>query len=219
MIRSAEHRGSDGFTLLEMLVVLALSGMLIAVLAGVISLGIAARARVTAVTTNQRDFADFRRILTRELGRAYPAFVVHGHAGSVDFTGTSDRMTFLAPALDAQGQGMARFHLAFARRQGKAAILIRTALATPTPGPTRTAGFARGLASLRIAYFGRPRSGGTPRWQDSWIARLSPPSLVAIRVAFPKGDRRSWPALVIHPGIDADVTCMIDVATHRCAGR
>ncbi|MCF3948165.1 prepilin-type N-terminal cleavage/methylation domain-containing protein [Acidiphilium sp. AL] len=109
MIRSAEHRGSDGFTLLEMLVVLVLSGMLIAVLAGVISLGIAARARVTAVTTNQRDFADFRRILTRELGRAYPAWVVHGRSGSVDFAGTSDSLSFLAPALETQGTSMAHF--------------------------------------------------------------------------------------------------------------
>ena len=196
-----------------------LSGLLIAILAGAISLGIAARARVTAVTANQLDFGSFRRILTRELGRAYPAFVVHRRVGSVDFTGTPDRMTFLAPALDAQGKGMARFRLALAQRQGEAAIVIRTALATPSPGPTHTAGFAKGLASLKIAYFGRPRRGGTPRWQDRWVARPSPPSLVAILVAFPRGDRRSWPALVIHPGIDVDVTCTIDVATHRCAGR
>ncbi|MHB1303874.1 MAG: PulJ/GspJ family protein [Acidiphilium sp.] len=127
-----DRHGEDGFTLLEMLVVLALSGLVIAILAGAISLGIAARARVTAVTANQLDFGAFRRILTRELGRAYPAFVVHGHVGSVDFTGTPDRMAFLAPALDAQGKGMARFRLALARRQGRPAIMIRTALATPT---------------------------------------------------------------------------------------
>ena len=97
--------------------------------------------------------------------------------------------------------------------------MLQASLAADNPPDGLSTEFALGLAEIKFRYFGSPRDGGAAVWQDEWIMRTTPPELVAISVTFPKGDRRAWPLLVIHPGIDADISCEIDVATHRCAGR
>ncbi len=215
----AYRTASAGFTLLEMLIVLALLSILTVILTGTIYLGITARARVTGVAQDQQDFSDLRRILVLELGRAYPDWITNGPNQAIDFDGASDHLTFLAPALDVQGDGLAHYELAVSQLNGRPAILLQTTLSTINPAPTLTTHFAIGLSALKFEYFGIPRDGGAALWQNNWTMRTSPPDLVAIQVTFPKGDHRSWPVLVIHPDIDADVTCEIDAGTHRCAGR
>lgn len=208
-----------GFTLLEMLIVLALLGLLVVVLVGMISLGINARARITAVADDHEDLASLRRILVQELGRAYPDWIKVGDRKMIDFDGGTDHVAFLAPALETMGPGLAHYRLSMAQDHGRNEILLEARLATDNPPDGLSADFALGLAEIKFRYFGFPRDGGAALWQDDWTMRTSPPDLVAISVSFPRGDRRAWPLLVIHPGIDADISCEIDVGTHRCVGR
>jgi len=208
-----------GFTLLEMLIVLALLGLLTVVLVGMISLGINARARITTVADDHEDLASFRRILVQELGRAYPDWIKAGDRQMIDFDGGADHVAFLAPALQTMGPGLAHYRLLLAQDHGRNEILLQASLAVDQPPDGLSTDFAPGLAEIKFRYFGSPRDGGAGLWQDDWTMRTTPPDLVAISVTFPKGDRRAWPLLVIHPGIDADISCEIDVGTHRCVGR
>jgi len=212
-----------GFTLLEMLVVLALLSLLMAVLTSTIYLGIIARARVTAAARDQQDFVAFDRILVQKLSHTYPAWVVNPQAGpqsdGIDFTGAKQSISFLGPALDSEGAGLAHYTVSLAQQNGRPALLLQSTLATRPPGPLRAAYFAAGLASLKINYFGPPQNGSVALWQSQWIMRSTPPALIAIQVSFPPGDRRVWPVIIIHPQIDGDITCQIDPSTHRCVGR
>lgn len=208
-----------GFTLLEMLIVLALLGLLATVLTGAIYLGVTARARVTAVTTDEADFVALQRILNNQLSLAYPDWINAGQYQEVDFTGGARQLQFLAPALMVQGTGFAAYSLSLGQVNGHSALLLRSSFPAGGNASTLTAEFARGLVSVSFSYFGLPRDGTTPLWQDSWSMRSTPPGLIAIKIIFPKDDRRVWPVLIIRPEIDADITCEIDAATHRCLGR
>ena len=213
-------KSSDsGFTLLEMLVVLALFSLLTVVLSSTIYLGINARARVTAVAKDARDFSDFRRILNEKLGDTYPEWISTAQFSGVDFAGAATRMDFLGPALEAQGPGFSRYDISLANENGRQAILLQSTYDEGGPTPAWTSYFAPGLAGLRIQYFGPPRDGGAKTWQSEWVMRSILPDLVAIAVAFPKGDRRIWPEIVIHPAIEGDISCEVDPNTHGCAGR
>lgn len=219
MNRPTANPGDSGFTLLEMLVVLALLSLLLAVLTSTIYLGINARARVTAVTLDAQDFAGFRRIITEKLEYAYPEWISNAQSSNVDFTGTTAHLNFLGPALETQGAGFSRYDISLARENGHRAILLQTAYDEGGGGPPLVSHFASGLAGLSIKYFGFPRDGGAKTWQSEWIMRSTLPALIAIDVSFPKGDRRSWPEIVIHPAIEGDVSCEIDSVAHGCLGR
>lgn len=208
-----------GFTLLEMLIVLALLSMLMLALTGIILVGIMARGRVTEVTVDQQDFSAFERLVTNELGRAYPDWIKEGNIQCIDFNGASDNVVFLAPALDSQGQGLAYYSLSIVREDGQNAILLKTMAVDGDVAPSLTTHFAIGLESLHLAYFGASSNAGAPSWQYDWKTRQTMPELIAVQVSFPKVDRRSWPTVIIHPEIDADITCQIDPETHTCAGR
>lgn len=202
-----------------MLVVLALLALLMGVLTATVSLGISARSRVTAVALDQQDFASFRRILNDKLGQAYPQWITINQTGAIDFSGTPQQLDFLGPALDMQGPGLAHYDISLTQQNGKPAILLQSSYAEATQVPSLATNFATGLATLKIEYFGPPQDGAPAEWQDHWMMRTRLPELVAIDITFPKGDRRSWPVLVIHPQVDADVTCEIDPNTHFCLGR
>jgi len=208
-----------GFTLLEMLIVLVLLSLLATTLTGAIFLGVTSRARVTAMTSDQADFGAFARVLMDQLRFAYPDWINAGRYQEVDFTGGSDQLQFLAPALMVQGTGLAEYNLSTARVSGRLALLLTSSFTAGGDANGMTTTFASGLSSVSFAYFGVPRGGTEPIWQDRWAIRSKLPELISVKVNFPKGDRRFWPAILIRPEIDADVTCEIDVATHRCLGR
>jgi prepilin-type N-terminal cleavage/methylation domain-containing protein len=215
-----QHKGAEaGFTLLEILIVLVLLGLLAAVLSGALYLGVSARARIDKAANDQADLAAFQRIVTNQLSRTYPDWIKVGPNQAIDFTGGPDHLAFLAPALMAQGQGLAEYSLSVADRNGQNVLLLSSTLSASGAPPAWQTSFASGLAGIKFAYFGPPRDGGSATWQNDWVMRTIPPELISIAVTFPRGDRRAWPVFVIHPEIDADVTCEIDASTHRCLGR
>lgn len=214
-----EDATEAGFTMLEMLVVLALLSLLMVVLTGTIYLGINARARVTAVAMDVQDFSSFRRILTEKLVDAYPQWISNSQASFVDFNGDATHINFLGPALETQGAGFSRYDVSLATEDGKPAIFLQAAYDEGGSQTALTTYFAPGLARLKLAYFGPPPGGGAAAWQNAWVTRPMLPTLIAIEVTFPSGDRRAWPEIVIKPEIDGDITCEIDANTHGCAGR
>ena len=129
------HPRDSGFTLLEMLVVLALLGLMITVLTGAISFGIAARGRINAVEADREDLTSLRLVMVQKLAEAYPDWVRFGDHQAVDFEGDADHLTFLAPALQTLGPGLAHYHFE-AIATGRARVLrLRTAFANAVPNP------------------------------------------------------------------------------------
>lgn len=217
--RTACEARESGFTLLEMLIVLVLLALLAAILSGALFLGITARAHIDVAAKDQADFAAFEQIVMNQLSRAYPDWVKVGQSQGIDFAGGPDYISFLAPAVMAQGQGLAEYRLSVTKQNGHNVLLLRSVLSSSSSAKTLVTSFAPGLKSVKFSYFGPTRDDHQLAWQSDWVMQPTPPDLIRIAVIFPPGDGHSWPVLIIHPEITADATCEIDASTHRCLGR
>lgn len=165
----------NGFSLIEMLVVLAVLGMVAGLMAGGLGLASAAMDRLARVPPD--DVTTAQQIVRERIERLAP--------GSL--AGTDRTLTFTAPPLDRDAPGaMAQFRL------------LRTPagdLALHTPASGRPTVLLTRIAGLQIAY---DATGSGRGWRRSWTARETP-RLVRLRVILPPGDSRIWPDLVAHP--------------------
>lgn len=56
------------------------------------------------------------------------------------------------------------------------------------------------VAGLAFRYFGAPAKGLPPVWLPAWSRADRQPDLIEVQIAFPPGDRRRWPPLVVATG-------------------
>jgi general secretion pathway protein J len=214
-------RRPGGFTLLELLVALAVMGMIALMLAGTTQYGIAAWRRTDAFAATAGELLLGRTILARDLARAYPEWRIEGDGSPrVAFDGTADSMRFLAPAPDSMGgAGLARFSLAVGGDHGDRFLALAAGLELGT-GETAPASVLLDRAvRIEFAYYGPPAPGAAPSWQEEWRARAELPMLVRVRVVLPPGDARHWPELIVRPSIAVDAGCVYDPLSYHCRGR
>jgi len=118
--------------------------------------------------------------------------------------------------------GRFRYRIFVERQKGGANLIMSATpeLARPNDNTlTRRTVLVPDIETAEFSYFGAEVSNRVLQWQDSWIERIDPPSLVRIRIAFRAADAQPWPDLVIAPRITADVSCVYDPGTRRCRGR
>lgn len=222
MTASAAERGQAGFTVVELLVAIALLGLVTAALFGSLRFGISAWGSGTAHADRNVEVLSIQNFLRRTVGDAYPLFLRDEHGqGQVDFDGEAERLSFLAPTPIALGSaGRSRFEISIDRRSARTDMIIIT---RPELSGDPSASVRRILIpevrSLQFSYFGAARSDKVGRWHSEWREQTTLPSALAIQITFPERDQRVWPELVVAPRIIADVGCVLDTLTHRCAGR
>jgi prepilin-type N-terminal cleavage/methylation domain-containing protein len=69
--------------------------------------------------------------------------------------------------------------------------------------PARPVVLVERLAGGAFGYFGSLQPGRPPQWHESWPERAPMPLLVRVRLAFPSGDARRWPELLVMPMVEA----------------
>ena len=185
--------GARGFTLVELLVALALAGIVAVLLTDELRLVSIGAARIN----NKSEQLDVRRdiedLLRRELGAAVGAPLI---VNEPPFTGQPAAMTFLSLS-DDSGPGIYRVEIEL-QGQGSAQRLVFTRrLLEPAAGRqlTRTT-LASHVRGFKAFYFGAPAPGADPRWLDHWTGVRYPPSLV--RIFFDVGADASMPPMTIH---------------------
>jgi general secretion pathway protein J len=183
-------RGQQGFTLLEIIVVLAVLGMLMLGLAQGMRFGIRAwNAQAASVDANM-DLDAVDRTLRGLIGQTDPTPSVPG-----SFMGGEHALAFVTRLPDG-----------FAGQRTRAANALLTVDATHrlvlrwTPSmrtfpnavivPTET-DLVDGVERLDIAYW-RIDANGRSGWARIW-AGPGLPKLVRLRIVFPPNDRRHWP--------------------------
>lgn len=218
-----------GMTLIEALVALALIALLSIGLLSAFRLGGRTYREVTRADSGSWQVFVAQRFLRHILSSAYP---FEPAAGSLarGINGSSDRLELTGP-MPAAGGSMGHYRYALALRaapEGLYDLIVRSGLdrngpAPPvvdTQAPAHSDVLLKGIKSIQWAYLAPPETAGSAlttqsRWLDSWN-RLKPPLLVRLRIAFPPGDGRVWPELIVHPRITDDAQCEFDVVSQTC---
>lgn len=210
----ASSRYDSGFSLVEMLVALAVTGFAALLLAtavgrieGVVHMGRASSQALSQIAATQLG-------LRERLERILPLPDPQNPGAAVDFRGQSAAMDWVGTPTDAAApDALWRYRLA-RTPDGHLSLYHRSTLATlgdeRSPGLLgwSAAPLLDGATDLEISYFGTMSGPGSPRaWQRSWTARRALPQLVRIIVRFPVGDPRRWAELVVRPRAVSSEEC------------
>lgn len=172
-------RDDQGFTLVELLVALALAGLLFAAMAGMVRT--AARSWDGAARATERAEALIRldRTLRRQLSASVPAGALGTVAGRPPlFFGAQDGFGWVARTpSEAAGPGLFGQRV---RLDGDKGLILES---WPLDRPTRVSTAPLGPADTKVAfaYFGALTPGVAPDWKGRWPAGPIPPRLVRLR--------------------------------------
>lgn len=215
--------GSEaGFTLVELLVALALFSLLATLLFGNVRFGLHAWQKASVSTERFQRSMISRDLLRRMIGNLYPMLVPGDPTQpQIDFDGGKEAVNFLGYAPTVASGGRFRFRVFIERRRDQADLVMSSTpeLADSDSPMTAKTLLLSGIERVEFSYFGDSASGQHSQWNDSWIKRSEIPSLVRIRVTTRSDEAQFWPDLIIAPRILADVGCVYDPITMRCRGR
>ncbi|MBV9863382.1 MAG: hypothetical protein JO267_14685 [Alphaproteobacteria bacterium] len=184
--------GQSGFLLLELLVALALAGLVGLLLVNGVRLAALGLDRLSAHADRLEDRRAVEDLLRRLLAEAVPLPVV---ADQRSFIGRPASLRFVTLAGDA-GPGLYRIDLDLEARGGERDLVLTRRLADPSaqPGLQRSVLLHR-VASFGLAYYGAMAPNEAPAWHEAWDSMSYPPSLV--RVTAESDDGLSRPPLVV----------------------
>lgn len=165
-------RKDAGFTLVELLVALALSALVSLVLLHGIQLAVAGLDRQTRASERLDARESLDDLLRRTLGSA--AAIPRAAGG--EFIGTPSGVEFVAAA-EAGGPGLYRVHLALERGR----LILRRELAAPQGDPRAASSVvASNLRTFRLAYFGADTLNAAAAWHDGWQQLTTLPLMVRV---------------------------------------
>lgn len=190
---STEH----GFTLVELLVGLALMGLLSIVLFGGIRFGMRALDAGNERMERAARIQVVQDLLRRQLGQA--AQLPSAAQKLASFRGRSDSVTFIA-SFARQDSGARRiFTLELAGGEQAADLRLSWQALRPTgvEGSNGTAVLLQDVTGAAFAYYGRRNPDDPARWWTEWNAFDKLPSLIRLRVTFLESEHLRWPDLIV----------------------
>jgi len=198
-----------GFTLLEVVVALALFSILMTLVYGALDTAVRAfeaGQERTGEASQRRVVSEF---LARNIAAAAPIAVADGREWSLLFGGDAASLHWVAelPAHAGAG-GLHELELAVEREGGGRALVMRwRALAFDAQGrPSgefRRRVLAEDVEHLRLRYLGRDDDGGPLEWREEWSASRRLPLLVELALEpAARAGAEPWPALRVRPRVD-----------------
>ncbi|BCM84463.1 prepilin-type N-terminal cleavage/methylation domain-containing protein [Methylobacterium indicum] len=192
--RASIDGGQAGFTLVETLVCLALAGLI-----GVLLLNAVRIAGGASAAASRASAAEEVQSVRDHLRRTLGSLAQRRRDGSrPTLVGGSDGLVaVLAPDRTLERPTERAAALSLVPGAQGALDLQETRSERETAGATIGEVVLGRIAGLGIRYYGAPSDGARPVWLTAWSRADRAPLLVEIQVAFPPGDRRRWPPLLI----------------------
>ncbi|HSA80703.1 MAG TPA: prepilin-type N-terminal cleavage/methylation domain-containing protein [Geminicoccaceae bacterium] len=198
---------SHGFTLVELLVVLATFGLLSLLLLGVLRFGVRAWETGVERVADEQEIVLAQSLLRRLLGQAQLLPPDERAEDRPGFLGGRERLRFVAPMpphLTLGGFYVLALEL---NRDSKSQeLIVRWNPYRPDDDPedfgpstesVKHADLLDDVESLSLEYFGARAADDDPIWMDSWDRMDALPQLVRVGVEFGDHDGRWWPDLVV----------------------
>lgn len=219
-------RRDAGFTLLEVLVALALMGLLSAGLLGSFRFGQRAHDQAVEVQSRLSELRALRGFLDRALENAYPFDRAQSLGTQISaLEGEAGRLAFTGPAGGGEwGAGWARYVLSVepgANGLGE----LRAAWAVDRNGSVlpdrasevRSEVLLTRIASLQWSYLDRgPASGEPPIWRETWRERAGLPAVIRLKLSLASEGRGLNEEWWFTPRITDNAQCAFDPVSERC---
>ncbi|MCE9521370.1 MAG: prepilin-type N-terminal cleavage/methylation domain-containing protein [Alphaproteobacteria bacterium] len=211
-----KQRKDHGYSLVELLVVLALLGFISIAVAGGVRFGSRAweKSGANVDLIERMDGAQtllrtlLQRVVPRELD---PNFSIDPNL----FAGAPDSLSFTAGAPSAFGSnGNAHFQLRVIRDANLQSLSLSWRSANAT-APAQQQRLIAGARTITFAYATRDQA-GRMAWTDTWTGQSGAPALVMIRATFPEGSQMRWPELIVRPRVARDPSCIYDPVAFSC---
>ena len=210
------RQNESGYSLVELLVVLALFGLIAIAMTGGIRFGARAWEKSGAQADAIERIEGAQNMLRTLLQRVVPRDLDPENPADPDvFQASRYRMTFTALSPSAiEANGLARFVLEVTEASGKKKLnLSWTGISGTTVRQTQTLLVDASDISFAFATLDQT---GVFVWRDDWIEQFGAPALVIVRAKFPVGSAIQWPELVIRPRISRDPSCIYDPVSFSC---
>lgn len=216
--------GDAGFSLLELLVAMTLLALVFGLIAGGIGFGAAVWEKGGASTKRATELQTAHRVLRarieamspyrqpRERRQALQPLAVEGAPNALVFVGPPPAE--LAPPgiyryrVAIEGGGHDRtLTLAWRRlqpdlRDFDVGVSDGTVSGNYEQDTSGSVTLMAGFESARIQYFGVIKPDAPAEWHDRWEDARQLPKLVRLTMAFPDGDPREWPPLIVAPMVE-----------------
>lgn len=201
------RRGSRGFTLLELLIALALLGLMLVLLFGGLRLGVRSWDAAQGTVDTMGTVRAVEGFLRREFSQIHPyRFKGPNAQPTLAFRGERERVIFVAPLPERIGGGGLRLMSIALERdaQGQRIVWREQPLDVAQPDFSSLANasgqvlISRELASvedLGLGYFGRPGDAPAPYWSERWDDPARLPQLIRVHVRLRSGE--PWPDFVV----------------------
>lgn len=209
------ERGSEGFTLLEMLIGLVLLGLMLALLFGGFRLSIRSWDAGTLASENAARIRVLDGFVRRQLSEIYPYFWQPSDARKLAFQGDSNAIRYVGflPSGAGTRSGLYLISLEIERKERQQRLLLKSTPLLPDardfsgllneePKVLASGVIAGDVEELVFDYFGAENEQGEAKWLSQWSDPKRLPLLIRLKARLASG--REWPDLVVAPMVGHD---------------
>jgi prepilin-type N-terminal cleavage/methylation domain-containing protein len=214
MIRRARYdNGRRGLTLVELMVGLAVLGLLTVLGSSFLSLGTGTWQRLSAKAQTANAVGSTQALLRQVLSQAYPEAVKQDGTATVAFDGQAEAVTFegFLPS-SVKTRTITRIKLAL--EQSPRSISKRLIMRWDDHLGGGRSILLENIGAAQFSYYDK----ATKRWSGTWMQQSALPAAISLDVAFTgeNATRRAWPKFVVKPMVTASATCLYDPGVQAC---